>query len=108
MGKGKVADMFGMGFQACATCNGKGTQKCTTCDGFGLNPHPEDYLATVLKAEIWALEQMVPHDASSTQSAGWSNARLNPASAIPLLKLETISEFDPRKCIYRMGTWNLP
>jgi hypothetical protein len=107
-GKGKIVDMFGMGFQACTTCNGKGTQKCTTCDGFGVNPFPEDYLTKVLQAEIWALEQMAPPGAETQQSTGWSHALNSAPAPIPQLSLETITPFDPRACVYRKGSWSIP
>ena len=108
-GKGKIPDSMGFGLQVCPGCNGKGKQKCSSCDGTGLNPYPEDYLKAVLRAEIWALDQVLPPDpaAKRSPSGGWSNVRTSQAP-IPSLTLETISEFDPRKCVFRNGTWVIP
>jgi len=104
----KTTDPFGM--QACATCNGKGTQTCTACDGAGKTPISEDVLRSVLRAELWALEQILPSESASPKNnvGGWSSAVSNPQASIPLLTLETITEFDPRKCVFRNGSWELP
>lgn len=110
-GKKVVSDAGDMGVpQPCTVCNGLGTQMCSSCDGKGQSPPSEDYLRSVLRAEIWALEHIVPSEPTPKKGAagGWSSAVSNPQSSIPLLTLENITEFDPRKCVYRKGTWELP
>jgi hypothetical protein len=110
-GKGKIADPmdpFG-GFRLCSTCNGKGKQKCTGCDGGGLNPFPEDYLKAVLRAEVWAVEQIVTMEPLAKKSSGsWNNALNDQQTRIPLLALETITEYNPRQCVFRNGKWGVP
>ncbi len=107
-GKGRTPDQFG-GTQPCATCNGKGKQKCPTCDGTGLTPFPEDYLRTILKAEVWALEQIVTVEPIAKKAPlSWDNALNRQQTAVPLLTLETITPHDPRQCLFRNGKWVTP
>jgi hypothetical protein len=107
----KVIDPTFGNQQFCTSCNKKGYRKCTSCDGHGINPYPEDYLKAVLRAEVWALDQIPSSEpTSSTANAGsWSRAvsseRMPP---IPLLRLETITEHDPRKTAFREGKWTTP
>jgi hypothetical protein len=104
-GKGRVPDQFG-GFQACTNCNGKGKQKCPTCDGTGLTPYPEDYLRTIIKAEVWALEQIVTVEPIAKKAPlSWDNALNNQQAAVRRLTLETITPYDPRQCLFRNGKW---
>jgi hypothetical protein len=108
-GKGTTIEGFEM--RPCAACSGKGKQKCSTCDGTSLTAVPEDYLKAVLRAEIWALDQMLPADVAppkKTADGSWSRALHNQQSPIPQLALEMITEFDPRQCAYRNGKWTLP
>jgi hypothetical protein len=107
-GQGKIVDGFGA--QLCATCNGKGKQKCSSCDGSGLNPFPEDRLKAVLRAEIWALDQVLVNEATKKSAAagGWSNALNSQQAPLPTLTLETIAQHDPRQCVFRKGEWVVP
>ena len=109
-GKGKVVDALG-GQEACAACNGKGKQKCSACDGTGVNAYSEEYLQVILRAEVWALDQVLPAEVATKKnapSASWSRAMSSQPSPVPGLTLETLGEFDPRQCVYRKGTWTTP
>lgn len=76
------------------------------------NSKDESLLEKVLAAEIWGLEQTPgapPQPPTKNASASWSSAVNDSGSrGAPILRLEVISEFDPRKCVYRNGTWELP
>lgn len=97
--------------QTCATCNGKGATVCTTCEGTGVDAlFPSGTLASILRAELWALDQLAG-DTNRKTSGGtsWSSAlQARQVKPVQPLSLETITEFDPRKCHYRNGVWVLP
>jgi hypothetical protein len=110
-GKGRVLNQFG-GFDLCSTCKGRGLSKCTACNGQGVNALSEDQLRTIIRAEISALDQALPIDPApdkASGSASWSRTlatrQISPA---PALSLETITKFDPRKCLFRNGEWVAP
>jgi hypothetical protein len=107
MGKGMITDKFGFGMQPCTTCSGKGKQKCTSCGGSGMNEVSEDYLKAILRAEVWALEQILNTD-TGVKKGGWDVPRQSDQAAVSMLTLETITSFDPRKCVYRNKEWVLP
>jgi hypothetical protein len=69
-----------------------------------------DNMDAVMRAEIWALDQILPAESAAKKGAsgGWSRALSNQLTPVPLLSLETITEFDPRKCVFRDGTWVEP
>ncbi len=104
--------MFGRR-ERCPTCGGQRTVVCPDCDGTHVRlPLPDDVLHTVLRAELWAMDQLAGADAGGKEAAeakGWSSVlqrhQLNPV--LPL-SLDTITEFDPRKCHYRNGVWVAP
>lgn len=71
----------------------------------------EDNLDAVLRAEVWALDQILPVDAAGKKiaSGGWARVLSSqPLNPTPVLTLETITEFDPRKCVFQKGTWVAP
>ena len=105
---------------SCATCKGTGkvqsgmkSLKCVDCDGSGGNQAlAENDLRSVLRAELWAIDQLAGSDTSDKPRPGATNwasileaRQLNPVTP---LSLETITEFNPRKCLYRNGVWVLP
>ena len=95
----------------CSNCNKKGFKNCTSCDGKGINPYPEDYVKAIVRAEVWALDQIPSHEpaAKSSTAGSWSRAvNSEKMSPVPLLRLETITEHDPHKCVYRNGAWVAP
>jgi hypothetical protein len=102
-----------LAFQPCPSCKGKGVRKCTSCDGTGANAHSiEENLETIVRTELWVLDQMLP-DAPAVEKSGgpgsWASAVSNPQlTPIPRMTLETIADFDPRKCIFRKGSWIAP
>jgi hypothetical protein len=109
-GKGTTS-AFGQ-VQRCLKCNGQRSLACTTCDGTGVNqPAIDEVLGTILRAELWALDQLSGAAAPAKEkvNTNWSSLlqsrRVSPAAP---LSLETISEFDPRKCLYRNGMWVAP
>jgi hypothetical protein len=113
-GKGVVRGMFG-NVEFCATCSGKKVMTCETCGGRGINQDlSEDTLRVILRAELWATEQMLGGadggaKKKADDSKGWSSVlqRRQQKPVLPL-SLETSTEFDPRKCHYRNGTWVVP
>jgi hypothetical protein len=88
-------------------------QWCNKADGSGGSPPPDDAMRTVLRAELWAIEQLSRGDAGDKSSAGdtkWSSVlQARQVSPVPSVSLETmIPEIDPRKCVYRNGKWEAP
>jgi hypothetical protein len=99
--------------QICPTCNGKGVVKCSTCNGTGVNTSRLDqHVDTIVRGELWALDRLAPDAASATKPAAarsWASALSNPQlTPIPVLTLETIADYDPRKCVFRNGNWVAP
>jgi len=88
---------------------------CDACDGRGIHRDlSDDTLRVVLRAELWATEQLSGGEATGDKKKKgddkkWSSVlqRRQLAPVLPL-SLETISEFDPRKCHYRNGKWVVP
>jgi len=109
-GKGTTRNVFSQVVR-CTACTGTGDVFCATCDGTGTNPIPEDMLRIVLRAELWAVDQLsaAPRGKKETAETTWSTI-LEARQAAPVLplSLETITEFDPRKCLYRNGAWIVP
>lgn len=107
-GKGQVRDAFATNL--CVDCLGKKVQKCSACGGVKKGPNlTDDQLRGVLKAEyVWGEEKGDPR-AMAQGGARWSTllATQRPAP-VPVLSLETVTEFDPRKCVYRDGKWVEP
>jgi hypothetical protein len=109
-GSGVILNMFGQ-YERCPTCSGKKKVICPDCGGTHVrDPLPDDALRVVLRSELWALDQQGAGDDAgrkdATEAKGWSavlqSRRLSPV--LPL-SLETITDFDPRKCRYRNGKW---
>ncbi|GEM_PF-2051736 len=104
--------VFG-GLQLCTTCKGQKILDCTACDGTGVNQtFPDDAMRIILQAELWAVDQMSGGDAGGKKGTGattWSSIlRARQVGPVSPLSLETITEFDPRKCLYRNGAWVVP
>ncbi|MBM4069232.1 MAG: hypothetical protein FJ271_09845 [Planctomycetes bacterium] len=104
--------------QLCTKCKGKRlpgfkftVTTCDVCDGQGVNQAIiDENLRNVLRAELWALDQLAGGaNAGKRGEASWSSVidtrQVSPAGT---LSLETITEFDPRKCVYRGGVWVAP
>jgi hypothetical protein len=111
-GTGSVRNDFG-GFQRCPTCNGQRVIACTGCDGTGYVPTlTDDVLRPLLRDELWAVEQLsgAGGDGKKAASAArWSSVlRARQVNPVSPLSLETITDFDPRKCLYRNGAWVAP
>jgi hypothetical protein len=88
-------------------------QWCTNAEGSANTPPPDDALRTVLRAELWAIDQLSHGDAGDTKKAGetkWSAIlQARQVRPVPPLSLETIiPEVDPRKYLYRNGKWEAP
>jgi hypothetical protein len=109
-GKKVTRNTFGQ-VVPCTTCNGSGIVFCTACDGTGMNPISDEVLRIVIRAELWAVDQLAgaPRGKKGTADTTWS-VILEARQANPVLplSLETITEFDPRKCLYRNGAWTAP
>jgi hypothetical protein len=110
-GRGTVVGVFGRP-ERCATCNGQKMVACSACDGTGITPVPDDVQRLMLRAELWAVEQLTGGDAGSKKTAGdvsWSALlRTRQVAPVPPLSLEAFTDLDPRKCLYRNGTWVAP
>lgn len=88
-------------------------QWCTNAEGSAGNLPPDDALRTVLRAELWAVDQLSRGGAGETKTADdgkWSSIlQARQVRPVPPLSLETIiPEVDPRKCVYRNGKWEAP
>jgi hypothetical protein len=97
----------------CATCMGKGVVKCPVCNGAGIDRKRMDqHLEAIIRCELWDIDRQLsgaPAVADRLGGGTWSSAINNPQLVpVPLLTLENISDYDPRKCIYRNGAWVAP
>jgi hypothetical protein len=109
-GNGTVLNMFGQ-VERCPTCSGKRRLICPDCGGTHVrDPLPDQTVRVALRSELWAMEQQgLGGDVArkeATEAKGWStllqSRRLGPV--LPL-SLDTVTDFDPRKCRYRNGKW---
>jgi hypothetical protein len=94
---------------------GKATflQWCTNAEGSAGTLPPDDAMRTVLRAELWAIDQLSRGGGGETKSADdgkWSSIlQARQVRPVAPLSLETIvPEVDPRKCVYRNGKWEAP
>jgi hypothetical protein len=108
-GRGVVLNAFRQ-LERCPTCKGQKRAPCPDCGGTHVHdPLPDDTLRAVLRCELWAIDRQGAGDnpgQNATETKGWSavlqSRRLNPV--LPL-SLETITSFDPSKCLYRNRKW---
>lgn len=106
-GTGRTVNEFGQQ-QVCTRCKGQRTTTCDTCEGQGVNQAIiDENLRVVLRAELWALDRLSgAGDTAKRGDSSWTSViqsrQVSPAGS---LSLETITEFDPRKCVYRGGVW---
>jgi len=117
MGKGTVR-VIGKITERCSKCQGKKVVTCETCDGKGINLDlSADVVRRLLRAELWATEQLVGGGGGDTGGGGkkgagdksWSSVlKRRQVDPVLPLSLETITEFDPSKCHYRGGSWVVP
>lgn len=110
-GKGIVAGLFGQ-VERCNNCNGLRIINCTNCDGTGVVLSISDeVLRSLIQSELWAVDQLAGADpiAKKGGDASWSTVlRARQVAPVSALTLETITEFDPRQCIYKNGKWTAP
>ncbi len=111
-GKGVTLGLFNQ-VERCATCNGQKIVTCSNCDGTGVvMTYPDDVMRTFLKAELWAVDQVAGSDPATKKGGSdlsWSSIiQSRQVSPVAPLSLETITEFDPRKCAFRNGAWVVP
>jgi hypothetical protein len=112
-GRGFAPNMFGQ-VVPCTTCNGQRIIACTACEGTGVNQgFADDVLRTILRAELWALDQLSGGDAVGEERAGkasWSSVlQARQVRPVSPLGLETIIPgLDPSKCHYRNRAWVAP
>lgn len=75
-------------------------------------PKPEVLAKTLLVelalSESAPLPTIAPSAGTSEADAGWGAAAATDQGPAPALRLETITEFDPRQTIYRDGKWTTP
>lgn len=113
-GKGVVRNMFG-GNDFCSKCNGKKQASCDTCGGRGINQDlSDDTIKGLLRAELWATSRLLGGDPAAekkkaAEARSWSSVlQRKQVSPVPSLTLETLTEFDPKRCQYRGGSWVVP
>lgn len=100
-----------VGGRACPACYGRRKIKCLRCDGnYKEPPLPRHLLRKVLLLELEL--QGESHIASAVVSSDKENAppwsrliREGQIKAAPALRLETLTEFDPRANVFRDGEW---
>lgn len=94
--------------KSCATCSASGRVTCPHCNGeFRENPLPPSLLKRILQLELDWLPAVEPvAETSSPPRPAWSQSvQRGQDKPIPPLSLESLTEFDPRKNIYRDGRW---
>lgn len=101
---------FNFGNEKCFTCAGSGQILCRSCDGTGASPSViENHLPIILRTELWAAELFTGEPSDLPVPGGWGatyqSRQMNP---VPVLSLETITEFDPRQCLFRDYAWKTP
>jgi hypothetical protein len=96
----------------CTVCRGRRTVTCEVCKGeFKTAEIDNRILQKLLRIELVLLRSGVetPVEASDKPVSEWSQAL---AASVPPpvrpLSLETITEFDPRQCVYLDGLWVVP
>jgi hypothetical protein len=109
-GRGFILNNF-VKQERCPACKGKKRVPCPDCGGTHVHdPLPDDALRAVLRCELWAIDRQGAGDDDGRKDAAdaksWSaivrSRRLRPV--LPL-SLDTITSFDPRKCLYRNRKW---
>ncbi len=97
--------------RACPTCHGRRTITCQRCEGNYTEPPIPDRLlrkVILLELELQGDSGLISGgvSADASDAAPWSkllrDGRTRPA---PSLRLDAITEFDPRKNVYRDGVW---
>jgi hypothetical protein len=88
-------------------------QMCADATGRGAHQDlPDDTLRVLLRAELWATEQLLGEPVSDKKQLAdnkWSSAlQKQQRSPVLPLSLETITEFKPSRCHYRDGNWVVP
>jgi hypothetical protein len=98
------------GFAFCDQCRGTQLVACRSCEGKKVRlTLTDDDLAHVLRLELGARGRMANDPSGSSAGASWAAAgAAGKVRSSPLLSLETLTEFDPRKCHYRNGEWVEP
>jgi hypothetical protein len=95
------------GKNTCANCSRTGRVVCPECDGRGMTRElTTSQLQMILKAELRVEERNFE---PNRKSSSW-NSQLSGWSAAPVreLTVETLTEIDPRQCLYRDGKWVQP
>ena len=92
----------------CGLCN-RGNLPCSHCRGDFQNPVPPAAILHQLVALELELLSDAPQPAAASQEPSWAallgRGESDPA---PALSLETLTEFDPRQCVYRNRRWESP
>jgi hypothetical protein len=73
--------------------------------------YDEDQMEAILRTEIWVDDHIRALGAATTSTGADSWSRVlntGQTEAIPPLTLETVTEFDPRACVFRKGKWVVP
>lgn len=81
------------------------------CDAYPRVGLPDEVLRKIIQIEITLgnLAKPAGEEAPAHDSATWSETvRMGRTEPLPTLSLESLTEFDPKKCLYRGGQWVEP
>lgn len=93
-----------LGGMICNDCNRQGRLVCPDCNR-GKRELTDDQLRLILRAEYEEASAGQSNPAAESWSTLLGNYRPTP---VPALTLETLTEYDPRQCVFRGGKWVEP
>ncbi|MFW6169667.1 MAG: DnaJ-like cysteine-rich domain-containing protein [Planctomycetota bacterium] len=94
--------------RSCPTCNGRGRVTCRHCGGeYRRNPISSSLLKRIVQLELARLpETESRRSTSGSRKINWSRGvRQGDLEPLPPLSLKSLTEFDPRKNVFREGEW---
>ena len=103
MVKGKVK------LRSCPNCSNRRNVVCPDCDGRGVAKElTSAQLRLILQTEL-RLEKMKAKLDKSSRGSSWSTPLSNQqVTPVRELSLDSVTEIDPKKCVYRDGKWVTP
>ncbi|MDP6443881.1 MAG: hypothetical protein QGG36_05565 [Pirellulaceae bacterium] len=97
--------------RVCSICSGRKKTECSRCRGnFKEPPVPRTMMRKLILAEMAIRgERVATPSAKSRPKQNWSQIlRGGRTGPVPILKLESLTEFDPRLCHFQDGKWVAP
>jgi hypothetical protein len=107
----------------CNQCKGKGIPNCPGCKGLGWHFCPkckgsprhvplsdnQRELLLRLELEFASNPDSIPTGTVNKDERGWSQLLGGGTMrAVPVLSIQYISDFDPKKCVFKNGAWVAP